>query len=487
MKTTVLQKVKGVLQSPFTVQTFDVNDTFRWLKVEFEKSAKGWSELLLFDPNGVVRAQALVLTEKGELIISDQEITSSFSTVSGPIQAGRWRLEIFSQKEIEFHCRLELGMDDLVHAHPFEIDIFTTSNEKPSFELAGWNPELKVQTESKWYKGDFHTHTNLSDGKLTVDEGMESARNMGLDFFVATDHNILPTKWMKSDILVIPGIEITSSKGHFNAHGIRKWVDWRPSCEDGGMETEKGMNRILKEVKQAGGVRSINHPQLKPWEWQFKETLLKEIDVIEIWNDPTFKDNPKATEEALVLWDTLLNDGYRIAGIGGSDSHMRPTDLYPGATVPSLIGDPATYVWAEGLSGSSILEGIKRGHVYVTRFIDLKVDVKSNDSLILLGSEVEGDVVVDYTLKMEKTTEECEVIWIQNGEVIQKDLILPNSPYNFRASFEDSEFQWIRFELRRKDGELLAFSNPIYKGCKTPTLTTWGELLAKSGVEVIED
>ena len=147
---------------------------------------------------------------------------------------------------------------------------------------------------------------------------MDQAKKMGLDYFAVTDHNILPTKWIRDDVLTIPGIEITSSKGHFNALGLKKWIDWRPTCMDGGMETEEGMNRILAEAKFAGALVSINHPMLKPWEWQFKTTPLSLVDVIEIWNDPTYKDNPAATEEALQLWDILWNDGHRIYGIGGS-------------------------------------------------------------------------------------------------------------------------------------------------------------------------
>ncbi|WP_243291588.1 CehA/McbA family metallohydrolase [Bacillus sp. FJAT-47783] len=477
MTTIHLNEVKGVFNTPFTFQTIHISKPCKWLKIHFEKEEKGWCELRIADPKGVVRAQALLLNERIEMVISDHYETSSYSTVPGPIQEGEWRMEMISMKSIPFTYHVEIGNNELPSLFPYEIEAFVSNQYEGEFALKAWNPNEEVQSETKWYKGDFHTHTNLSDGKLTVEEGMESARHMGLDFFVATDHNIIPTKWLKSDILVIPGVEITSTKGHFNALGVQKWVDWRPYGEDGGMESEKGMNRILKDVKDASGVRSINHPMLKPWDWQFTETLLEEVDVIEIWNDPTFKDNPKATEEVLHLWNKLLNDGYRIAGIGGSDSHMRPTEKYPGATVPSLIGDPATYVWAEGLSASSILNGIKRGSVYVTRFIDLKLDIRSDDREVLLGSEIEDDSIVQFTIELEKWGEECDIVWVQNGSILLKETIEPNKSYSYTANFVDSDFQWLRFEIRSKSGELLAFSNPIYKGKKTPTMKTWGELL----------
>lgn len=34
--------------------------------------------------------------------------------------------------------------------------------------------------ESRWYKGDFHTHTRLSDGKETTRSAMKKAEQMGM-------------------------------------------------------------------------------------------------------------------------------------------------------------------------------------------------------------------------------------------------------------------------------------------------------------------
>ena len=39
--------------------------------------------------------------------------------------------------------------------------------------------------ESGWYKGDFHTHTRLSDGKETIRHASERAEESGLDFLCA--------------------------------------------------------------------------------------------------------------------------------------------------------------------------------------------------------------------------------------------------------------------------------------------------------------
>ncbi|MEW8969792.1 MAG: CehA/McbA family metallohydrolase [Mesobacillus sp.] len=355
----------------------------------------------------------------------------------------------------------------------------------PALTLNRFDEKKTLKTVKRWYKGDFHTHTNESDGKMSPREGMEQAKKMGLDYFAVTDHNILPTKWIKDGVLPIPGIEITSSKGHFNALGLKRWVDWRPTCTDGGMESKEGMNRVIAEVKSAGAIVSINHPMLKPWEWQFKTTPLSLVDVIEIWNDPTYKNNPSATEEALHLWDILWNDGYRIYGIGGSDSHLRPNESYEKDGPPSVIGDPATYVYANELSAKAILAGVKNGNVYVSRGPVLDCQVYTEGSAYKPGSEIganiSGDsVVFNYEVKYENIETGASLHWILNGNEYKKVLLNSSCGTNTETfQWKKSEPNWLRLEIRGNNGQLLAFTNPVYSGQKKTTLQTWGELIDK--------
>ena len=48
----------------------------------------------------------------------------------------------------------------------------------PPFDLPG-----------KWFKGNLHTHTTQSDGKLTPAENMQWHAELGYDFVGITDHN----------------------------------------------------------------------------------------------------------------------------------------------------------------------------------------------------------------------------------------------------------------------------------------------------------
>ncbi|WP_186579902.1 CehA/McbA family metallohydrolase [Aquibacillus kalidii] len=465
--------------------TTNISDILQ-LNLSFSKRA--WAFILLWDPNRHLRWQYLYTDENTNkhVVIADDPVVSSFSTVDGPIPSGEWEIEIFCpsyQASPLFTYSVEMNSSlETLTAEQLDIINWSKGSGEVGFTLPEFDKGKVVKTGSAWYKGDFHTHTNQSDGKMTPSKNIEQAKKMGLDFFVATDHNIIPTKWIDDpNMLVIPGVEITSSKGHFNALGVMNWLDWRPSLADGGMESETGINRLLHDVKKSGGLRSINHPMLKPWHWTFTDTLLSEVDTIEIWNDPTFADNIKATEQALILWDTLLNDGHRIFGIGGSDSHLLPEESYMEGGPPSVIGDPCTYVYATHLSAESILRAVSEGKVYVSRSQEIDILIKVNNEIVSLGSEVTAGNV-EFCLKFWENQDDLVVEWIVDGEIDKRSPVVGAEPLVESIDLSDRPFSWTRFQVRRVDGELIAFSNPIFKGRKTPSIPTWGNLLQKAGL-----
>lgn len=478
-------KMDGVLQAPSFSLPFDIDSEFDWLELTVSFSVKGWYSILIWDSEKKLRAQSLVINEPKTIMISQSSKDTSFGAVTGKVAAGTWTLEILSPPSSEnrqYTIDYIGGFGQKV-GNSVEGSTWSKEGITDGFLLNDYQKDQVFNTGTRWYKGDFHTHTTESDGKMTPFNGMAQARKMNLDFFVATDHNILPTKWLEDEIMVIPGVEITSSKGHFNALGLTKWVDWRPSFADGGMETEEGMNRIIRDVKAAGAIVSMNHPMLKPWEWQYRTTLLSDLDVIEIWNDPTYKDNPEATEQALILWNTLWNDGYQIYGIGGSDSHLLPTESYEEGGPPSVIGDPATFVYCEGLTARSLLNGVNRGRAYVSRGPEFIINIFVDGVSYLPGSNLtdcyddKEEIEVWYEIMPMKTPANATLHWIKDSQSVKDIKIAEGKIIQNQFTLKKSEVTWIRFEIRSEDGELLSFVNPIFTGKKTPTLTTWGDLL----------
>lgn len=471
---------KGTIGSseelPIQVHDFTLKESSNCFKLKINTEEKMWLQIFLWDKKQRLILQYLHLKEESMVDV----LNNNTCILPGVLEKGEYTLELFgvSNNKIAYEIELEQA-----------FDIWADNNfEDERLYLNRYEFDKKHNREKRWYKGDFHTHTTLSDGKQTQIELMQQAEKMKLDFFVATDHNSLPTKWVRGNALVIPGMEITPLNNHFNAIGLRKWIDFRVSSKDGGLATEEGMNRLLKEARKNGALCSINHPELKPWQWSYLNTPIESIDTMEIINDPTFLDNLEATEKALKLWDCLWNEGYHIWGIGGSDSHLLPTERYEGATKPSLIGDPGTYVFADSLSAQEIINAVKNGKIYVSRYPELSIEIYCDGESYLPGDdltskfleEISGKEIV-YNISFKGIDEKSELSFIENGNTIKSILVEDLKDYSISFKWTDKAYTWNRIELRNASQELLLFTNPIYKGYRKYSIFNWGELKGKVG------
>ena len=85
------------------------------------------------------------------------------------------------------------------------------------------------------------------------------------------------------------------------------------------------------------------------------------------------------------FWEGLLNQGYHLTGIGGSDNHDADIPV-PG---PGSIGYPTTVVQAADLSTPSILAGLRAGHVFIdtegTRDRVLEYSASAGDRSAAMG------------------------------------------------------------------------------------------------------
>lgn len=510
------------------------------------------------DPLGRLRMQALGRRDEVVRLLGRGSGYSSCGAVPGPLPAGRWRVLVIARAKDEpprYRIDIAAGTGEPAEAGLLadpEAVPWTGADEQTdgcALRITRYDWRKPLREGRRWYRGDCHMHTVLSDGKQTARQLNDLTRSRGLDFIIITEHNIMTTGWPDSPLLVIPGIEMTSSRGHFNALGIREWTDLFGSADgvdgtgdadgmnaadragtggadgtrdaggangpDGaaaggffraeddrgtggahvavdadhaavaGIETGPGMNRVLREARRQGAVCSLNHPMLAPWHWQFADTPLDSFDTIEIWNDPTYPDNHEATEQTLKLWSRLWNDGRTIWGIGGSDTHLLPTESYTEGGPPSLVGDPLTCVLSDRLSAEAILEALRSGRCYVTRGPSLDPALRVGDALYVPGDQIRGDVDGDsqppemvYELACGGAPEGATIQWIVDGAVHDIQRFDGDRTYSCPLAWNPDEYHWVRVEVRDADHGLLAFVNPIYSGRKTPSLTYWGELLS---------
>lgn len=132
-----------------------------------------------------------------------------------------------------------------------------------------------------WVRGAFHVHTTRSDGRGTPGEVARAAKTAGLDFVVLTDHNDFkpPAPAWVDGVLLVPGVEISTSEGHLAAFGMERPLEGvRPWMPPGA---------AVKAVAAAGGTAVLAHPvqQRNPWK---DEDSAREAPGFELYSADTF-------------------------------------------------------------------------------------------------------------------------------------------------------------------------------------------------------
>jgi hypothetical protein len=199
----------------------------------------------------------------------------------------------------------------------------------------------------RWLAGDLHAHSVHSDGTLTVAELARLAAGSGLDFLAITDHNTVshhPSLPAESAILLVPGQEITTERGHANAYGDIGWVDFRRPAEE-----------WLSTVESRGGLLSVNHPLAADCAWL--HPLAGRPPLVELWHSGWWD----RTWTAPLAW--LLAFHPDATPIGGSDFHQ------PGGGAPP--GAPTTWVLCpvadpREASVAMVLDGLRAGRVAIS-------------------------------------------------------------------------------------------------------------------------
>jgi hypothetical protein len=402
---------------------------------------------------------------KSSFTLSETDATTSY--LPGPIRAGTWTLQ--------------LGIPNIrKDAHSdYEADIWFDKSDAPSEVSAFTDKPLKAGPA--WYRGDLHMHTAESDGECTSQSGqkvacplyktVEAAAARGLDFIAISDHNAMSQFEDERELrpyfdrlLLLAGREITTFHGHANVFGTTGFIDFRL----GGAQVPD-FNAMLARVEILGGLISINHPQSPSGEicmgcgWTVPNTDYKRVQAIEIVNGGVTAalggvvDNPIS---GISFWEDLLDKGFRLTAVGGSDNHNGPS------IVPPLVGVPVTAVYADNLSDRAILSAIRAGHVFV--------DTEGTTTRLLeftARRAMMGDAIrttpgarTAFTVHVSGVIGDSVSI-VQDGRRIAP-LAEPTIAFNDErktfALWLDSEPHWVRAEVRDANGRLLLIGNPIY-------------------------
>ncbi|HZI16555.1 MAG TPA: PHP domain-containing protein [Myxococcus sp.] len=132
-----------------------------------------------------------------------------------------------------------------------------------------------------WVRGAYHVHTTRSDGRGTAKGVARAAKEAGLHFVVLTDHNDFtpPAPAWVDGVLLIPGVEISTSEGHLAAFGMQRPLEglraWLPPGE------------AVRAVAAAGGTAVLAHPVQRKNPWRDAESA-REVPGFELYSADTF-------------------------------------------------------------------------------------------------------------------------------------------------------------------------------------------------------
>jgi len=214
------------------------------------------------------------------------------------------------------------------------------------------------EAEGKWFKGNLHTHTNNSDGEMTLEVAVSRYKSEGYDFLSITDHGRLtPAQELSTlEFLLIPGEEVcvgASRLGRF-FHIVGLNIEEPLPIEDNNRNVTP--QKALDLISERGGESVVAHPY-----W----SELSDSDIIDLEGHlgiEIYNTNCDLTIErgfSTIHWDNLLSSGKRILGLAVDDAHGRESHLLPRDWCKAWIN-----VKAASLSADNIMSSIREGLFY---------------------------------------------------------------------------------------------------------------------------
>jgi hypothetical protein len=347
-----------------------------------------------------------------------------------------------------------------------------------------------LKTGARWYRGDLHVHTGHSDGSCLSREqkkipcpvfrSLQTAVEAKLDFVAITEHNatshfqaLRELQPYFDDLLLIPGREVTTFKGHANLFGVVDPVEFQI-----GTAHAPTLIDVLSKAHDLGGLVAINHPSLPSGEicmgcgWT-AQTPWSEIEAIEVINGGTVRSAGGQAEalSGIGFWQKQLDAGYPVTAIGGSDNH----DPDRSVDEAGAIGQPVTAVFAQGLDQANILAAIRTGQVLIDldparqRTLDFRAE--RGGQVVPMGQNLtlskDGAVRFSASLTNGEGTR-LEVIDSTGTVTVLSPLSKAIEERWFALKMDHQQRRWVRLNLRAADGRLLMISNPIYINFKSP-------------------
>lgn len=290
-----------------------------------------------------------------------------------------------------------------------------------------------------FYKGNLHTHSDRSDGKLSAEDVCRRYRERGYDFLCVSDHflkvydfPITDTTGFRTDeFTTILGAELHANATeagelwHILAVGLP--ADFAPTGDD-----ETGA-QLAERAFQAGAFVAIPHP-----EWygltRADAGTIANAHAVEVYNHTSHVHAGRGGGSYFL--DDLLVGGRRINALACDDAHFN----IPGDVERDAFGG-WVMVKAEANTPDALLEALKVGNYY------------SSQGPEILGIRREGDELVIHCSP-------CDQIMLL-GHNSLSSYVSGKGATEARLPLDRFAGQWGRLTLLDDQGRF-AWSNPMW-------------------------
>jgi len=265
------------------------------------------------------------------------------------------------------------------------------------------------QNGNKWYKGNLHMHTSLSDGAKSPEEACALYRGNGYDFIALTDHWKLSQPDTYGDMLLLSGCEY--NVGGNPREGIYHILAIGCAGDPGIAHTDAPQT-IVDKIHGQGGLAVIAHPA---WSLNTPEQIasVKGFDATEIFNSVSdFPRNVRPYSGTIV--DLLASNtrecqsasnpkGCILPLIATDDTHWYGKN----DTCRSYI-----MVKAPELTREAILDAIRKEEFYATQGPRIEVTREGNRIRVKCESDVPCESIAFFS----------DSVWVGERCFIENDI-----------------------------------------------------------------
>jgi len=276
-----------------------------------------------------------------------------------------------------------------------------------------------------------HTFTHARHGDATMEERMVTLAAEGIELPISTEHNFLadfsdPARRVGVDRYLTPvvGAEVTTRSGHFNVFPIQlgsRVPDFRI----------EHWPKLMENIRATPGAQVVvlNHPRdvhtgFRPFaETNFNAVTGENLRGFEFGFDAVELINSGALRTDLMEvyrdWFALLNYGYRMTGVGASDSHD---------VSRFIVGQGRTYIACKdenpaALGIAEACQNLKQGRALVSMGLLTQMVVEDRFHVGDLATNLPADIRVTVTVLGPSWTSADRVELFANGVTIREQRV----------------------------------------------------------------